>query len=295
MSAEEFVSKLALGTAQFGLDYGINNTAGRPTDEVVQSILAVAAEAGISLLDTAAAYGDSETRLGTLLADSPSQFSLVTKLTAAAPAEVAKQLAASLARLQRQSVYGLLFHDFGALQRQPDAWDALIAARNAGQTQRIGVSLYHPWQAEWLLESGSAFDLVQFPYNVLDQRFGPLLPRLAERGVEVHVRSAFLQGLLLRPLEALPSFFEPLRPKLAHLRHLVTEAAIPLESALLLFAATAPNVARVVIGVESAENLRVNLAADQHLKAAQQLRPALQALAETTETFILPYTWPQLR
>jgi aryl-alcohol dehydrogenase-like predicted oxidoreductase len=201
-------------------------------------------------------------------------------------------LAESLARLRRAQLYGVLFHAFGPLQAEPAAWEALQAARAAGQVARIGVSLYHPHEAEWLLAEGWDIDLVQVPFNVLDQRFAAVLPRLAARGVEVHVRSAFLQGLLLREPATLPDFFQPLAPKIKLLRNLVDEAGVPLPAALLLFAAYAPGVARAVIGVDSVANLHENLAAAAYQAAAESLRPALAALAEPTDTFILPYTWP---
>lgn len=292
MTAADFRQKLALGTAQFGLAYGINNTQGRPTDETVAAVLAAARTAGLTLLDTAAAYGDSEARLGQWLGHSSGEFDVVTKVGAAAPAAVLAAVLASLERLQQPAVYGLLFHDFGAVQQQPAAWQGLQAARAAGLARRIGISLYHPWQAEWLLDRGWDLNLVQLPYNVLDQRFAELLPVLAARGVEVHVRSAFLQGLLLRPLATFPAYFEALRPRLMRLRELATEAGLPLEAALLLFAATAPGVARVVIGVDSAADLQANVAADQYLPAFGALRPALAALAETDEALLLPYRWP---
>lgn len=283
--------RLALGTAQFGLAYGLNNQAGQPNPTEVAAVLAAAQAAGLTLLDTAAAYGNSEARLGALVGDNQA-FDIITKLPAGPPAQVAQHLAESLARLRRPQLYGVLFHAFRPLQAEPAAWQALQAARAAGQVARIGVSLYHPHEAEWLLAQGWDVDLVQVPYNVLDQRFAAVLPALAARGVEVHVRSAFLQGLLLREPETLPAFFQPLAPKIKRLRALVAEAGVPLPAALLLFAAYAPGVARAVIGVDSVANLHENLAAAAYLAAAERLRPALATLAELTDTFILPYAWP---
>ncbi|AMR26626.1 hypothetical protein A0257_05580 [Hymenobacter psoromatis] len=287
----DLARRLVLGTAQFGLAYGINNTAGQPTPAAVAEVLAAARAAGLTLLDTAAAYGNSEARLGEF-DEEIADFQIITKISAGPPMLVAQHLAESLARLRRTRLYGMLFHAFGPLQAEPAAWAALQAARAAGQVARIGVSLYHPHEAEWLLAQGWDIDLVQVPYNVLDQRFAAVLPRLAARGVEVHVRSAFLQGLLLREPASLPPLFGSLVPKLTRLRALAAGAGVPLPAALLLFAAYAPGVARAVIGVDSAANLRENLAASAYVRAAEALRPALTALAETTDTFILPYTWP---
>jgi aryl-alcohol dehydrogenase-like predicted oxidoreductase len=290
-ATQSFAQRLALGTAQFGLAYGLNNQAGQPSTAAVAEILAAAQAAGLTLLDTAAAYGNSEARLGELAGEN-SHFELITKLPAGPPAQVAQQLAESLARLRRERVYGVLFHAFKPLQEEPAAWQALQAARAAGQMARLGVSLYHPHEAEWLLAEGYELDLVQVPYNVFDQRFAAVLPRLAARGVEVHVRSAFLQGLLLREPAALPDFFRPLAPKLTQLRALAAGAGVPLSALLLLFAAYAPGVARAVVGVDSVANLQENLAAAHYLAAAEKLRPALVELAESTDTFILPYAWP---
>jgi aryl-alcohol dehydrogenase-like predicted oxidoreductase len=257
--------------------------------------LELAQAAGISLLDTAAAYGDSETRLGTWLGapdgGSPA-FQIVTKLAAGPAAQVRQQLHDSLIRLRQPQVYGVLFHQFASFRQHPEAWLALQEARAAGAVQRIGLSLYHPEEAEWLLAELPDVDLVQVPFNVLDQRFGALLPELQRRGVEVHVRSAFLQGLLLRDATRLPAFFAPLAAKIVRLHDLAREAGVPLAALLLLFAAGAPGVSRVVIGVDSADNLRENLSAAEFIGLAQQLRPTLQELAETTNQFILPYAWP---
>ena len=286
-----FAQRLALGTAQFGLAYGLNNQAGQPSTNAVAEVLAAAQAASLTLLDTAAAYGNSEARLGELASQNPT-FELITKLPAGPPAQVAQHLAESLARLRRAQLYGVMFHAFKPLQEEPAAWQALQAARAGGQVARIGVSLYHPHEAEWLLAEGWDIDLVQVPYNVLDQRFAAVLPQLAARGVEVHVRSAFLQGLLLREPAALPEFFRSLAPKLTQLHQLAATAGVPLPALLLLFAAYAPGVARAVIGVDTVANLHENLAAAQYAAAAESLRLALAELAEPTDTFILPYTWP---
>jgi aryl-alcohol dehydrogenase-like predicted oxidoreductase len=292
---QDFAGRLALGTVQFGLDYGINNIAGRPNDATVAEILSTAQAAGIGLLDTAAAYGDSETRLGHYLGRGGNQsptFHVVTKL-AAGPAEQVRQgLHGALERLQQHSVYGVLFHQFAGFRDHPAAWEVLQEAQALGTVQRIGVSLYHPAEAEWLLANQGGVSLVQLPFNVLDQRFGPLLPALQLAGIEVHVRSAFLQGLLLRDPATLPAFFAPLAPKISQLRALSQQKQLPLASLLLLFAAYAPGVSRAVIGVDTAANLRENLAASNHKARAEQLRPELQQLAEETTDFILPYTWP---
>ena len=293
MTERELAERLVLGTAQFGLSYGINNIAGRPTLAQVADLLDTAQAAGLNMLDTAYQYGDSEARLGYLLGGQESQrFKLITKISPAPdwPAEAAIQ--ASLAKLKQPAVAGLLLHSFQHATELTN-WAALIAARNTGQAAKIGVSLYHPAEAKWLLDNPEVpCTLIQIPLSVLDQRFLPLLPALTRRGIEIHVRSVFLQGLLLRESGTLPPFFARLAPKLARLRRLAVAADVPLAALLLMFAIQTPGVARIVIGVDSAENLRQNLAAAYYSEITSSLRPALTALAEETTAFTLPYLWP---
>ena len=299
LSPEAFRDRLVLGTAQFGLAYGINNTTGKPSAEAVDELLALAVAYGLRWFDTAAAYGDAEARLGYFLQrQSGPACQVITKLRAASYSETWEQLRVALARLAQPHLYGVLFHDFETARQHPEAWEALLEARSQGLVKRMGVTLYHPWQAEWLLEQQLPAELIQVPFNVFDQRFASLLEPLAAAGTEVHLRSAFLQGLLLRDPEALPVFFQPLAPRLRRLRIIAAATpTVPLPTLLLLFsfihAWQSGPLARVVIGVDSAANLSDNVAAYQHYPDVLARLDELRELAETDDTFILPYTWPK--
>lgn len=296
LSSRELAGRLALGTVQFGLAYGINNVGGQPSLDAVAAILREADDAGVRVLDTAAVYGDAEARLGQL-GELTQPFEVITKVRGGDAATVATEVASSLRRLRRDSVAGVLFHSAFSFDSAAPDWQALRTAHTTGLAQRIGISTYRP--AHLLsgdfnsASTGQRPTLLQVPLNVLDQAWIPLLPTLAAQGVEVHIRSAFLQGLLLREPETLPPFFAPLAPKLRRVRTLATEAGIPLPALLLLFTLQTPGVARVVIGVDSVGNLHDNLRAAEHWNAALEVRPALVALAESDDTFTLPYTWPK--
>ncbi len=314
MTARDFAAHLVLGTAQLGLPYGLNNTSGQAiADEETNAILRQAQASGLLMLDTAAAYGRAEAVIGAWRranTEAP-DFQLVTKLRGSdTRAGVAGQLRESRERLgltADQPLYGLLFHDFETARRQSaEIWDWLLTEQAAGRIGRLGFSLYHPSQLDWLLENApaGALNLLQLPYNVLDQRFGHYLLPLLRAGTEVHLRSCFLQGLLLRDPDHLPAHFAGLRPKLHRLRTLAAEHELPLSAALLLFAAqavqesSAPEAVRahrlrVVVGVDSVVNLLDNLAAGQYAEPARELGMRLLALAEANTNYILPYTWPK--
>lgn len=215
---------LGLGTAQFGLDYGATNAVGQVAKAEVRAILANAAAAGVRTLDTAPAYGAAERVLGDLAGP---EFELVTKTVKLAdypgrsPERAVREgLEASLNALGRPTVDALLVHAAEDLTGATgDAlWRALERLRAEGLTKRIGVSIYGGEQLATLLDR-YPLDLVQAPINPLDQRLlsNGLVDRLHRSNVRIHVRSLFLQGVLLSAPEEVPSWLAPMRPTLQRL------------------------------------------------------------------------------
>lgn len=261
--------KLALGTVQFGLSYGISNVAGQtPYDEVVR-ILEVAEAGGVRLLDTAAAYGESEAVLGKSVASSQ-RFQIITKLPGLGPERTeAEQLAAagtcferSLARLGCSSVYGLLLHRADdLLQKGGEAlYRFLSRLKEAGRVEKFGVSVYSPEQLERLL-TRFPVDLVQVPLNVFDQRHLSQFDHLKRLGVEIHVRSAFLQGLLLMTPEEVPPSLSSAVPHLRRYREAIGAWGLTPLQAALAFVRQIESVDQIVVGVACAQQLREILGA----------------------------------
>ena len=212
-AAEEFMNKVALGTVQFGLDYGIANEAGQVSLYEAQRVLSLAKGNGIDVLDTAIAYGTSEEILGKVGVDG---FRVVTKLPSLPedPNNIAhwvtEQVRESLARLGQETLYGLLLHRTQDLLGLNGAHliNALADLKNDGVVQKIGVSIYSPDELE-VVRNKIKIDLVQAPLNVVDRRLqsSGWLDRLKDDGVEVHTRSTFLQGLLLMERSKIPQKF----------------------------------------------------------------------------------------
>ena len=246
---------LGLGTVQFGADYGVSNEGGKVPPQEVASVLACAERAGIAVLDTAAAYGDSESVLGAALWPDH-RFRVVTKIPALDQclnsvqriSAMRDSLQDSLKRLRMKSVYGVLLHRAAdaAGAKGAELSAAFQALKEEGLAQKIGVSVYGADELEAVLENFVP-GLVQLPSNAIDQRLlrNGWLARLSALGVEVHVRSAFLQGLLLMPpsrrhgafnqfrneLDRFDRFcgkysLTPLEAALGYVRHLPAEVAI---------------------------------------------------------------------
>ncbi len=293
--------KLGLGTVQFGLDYGITNIGGRTSPQVVRDILAEAGNRGVDTLDTAALYGDSEDVLGEAL-PRPHRFRIISKTLALDPSLPADQAISeltagvlrSLERLREPSLAGLLVHRVDDLLAP--LGDRLFAAMNGFREQKlvekIGVSLYTPQEAQTLLQR-YPLDLVQLPLNPLDQRHlqGGSLSALAASGAEIHIRSAFLQGLLLATDRPLPTGLEALAPALAIWQDLLAAHQLTPLQACLGFLHGIPAVGVAICGATS-------LIEWQEILAANQSAPVLpteifKKLATLDDKLIDPRFWPR--
>lgn len=258
--------KLALGTVQFGVDYGISNKGGKTSQVEVGAILTAAGQAGVRVIDTAALYGDSETVLGRSLPQKAA-FDIVTKtpvfskqrLEEVDAQSLEDTLRASLANLGRASVYGLLMHRAEDLLMPGGdlLFARLLSLRQNGLVGKIGVSVYSGRQIDQMLERFS-LDLIQLPINVLDQRLlrSGHLQKLKTAGVEIHARSAFLQGLLLMARHEVPDYFMPVRQLLDSYRAFVREQGLTPLQAALAFVSNIQEIDQVVCGVNNAGQFR---------------------------------------
>lgn len=255
--------KLALGTAQFGMAYGINNHRGQvPVDDVVR-ILHLAAQTGHQTIDTAAQYGESERTLGIALSRlefPPDSWRIISKTSRTGALPGVRQSCRDLGIAQLDSV---LVHQADDLLG-PDAQglrDELEQARSLGLVRQLGVSVYRAEQLDRILEH-QAIDIVQLPLNIYDQRLlhSGHLQKLRARGVEIHVRSAFLQGLLLRPPQDLPPQLQNWRElQQGWWKHTGQQQTRALHECLG-FLLSIPWVDRIVCGVDSPEHWQKLLA-----------------------------------
>jgi aryl-alcohol dehydrogenase-like predicted oxidoreductase len=257
--------RLALGTVQFGTDYGTFNPAGRPGEADVARCLALAEAAGIDTLDTARAYGASEAVLGRLGA--AQRFRIVTKvarLGEAGPDAVLRSVEASFAALGTDHVHALLLHDAADLAG-PDGdrvWAMLDRLRAEGAIGKAGVSVYTPEDA-LALAARYPVGIVQAPCSVFDQRMrtSGAFAALKQRDVEIHVRSVFLQGFALAEPDALPPALAPWRALLERFRGDAAGAGLtPLQLALAAVLAE-PAIDRLIVGVDGPAQLEEILAA----------------------------------
>jgi len=254
--------KLALGTVQFGLPYGIANQVGQVSQSNVAEILSLAASYGVNTLDTAVAYGSSEAILGAV---GINDWQVISKLPALpqncpnAEQWVEEQLLGSLKRLKLSQLDALLLHrPEQLLGGQGEAlYRAMQIQQSKGLVEKIGISIYQPEELEAIFPS-MAFDIVQAPFNILDRRLkdSGWLSRLNSQGVELHVRSVFMQGLLLMQPEQRPHKFKRWDLIWDTWRSWLNDNQLSPVEACLRYVLSQNEISKIVVGVDNPQQLK---------------------------------------
>ena len=251
----------ALGTVQFGMKYGIANNGEETPLKEISSILEFCRKSGIDTIDTALGYGSSQLKLGL---SSVEDFKVITKIpplkedTLDISNILRKNLYESLEELKLDSIYGLLMHkpsDFLA-KNNKYLINTLNKFKEEGLVKKIGCSIYDPSDLSYLINLLD-LDMVQAPLNVFDRRLlesGWLL-KLKENNIEVHVRSCFLQGLLLMSKEQLPPKFKHSEKLFKKWFEFLNKNNISQLSACLSFVNSCKGIDRILVGVQTKKQL----------------------------------------
>jgi aryl-alcohol dehydrogenase-like predicted oxidoreductase len=256
------INKIALGTAQFGLDYGIANKVGRVPKADVAEIIELAKSLCIDTLDTATAYGESEKVLGSA---SMEGWQVISKLSAL-PVDIVdvdgwveEQVYDSCQRLKIDNLYGLLLHRPVQLigTRGDEIRDALYRLKQKGWVKKIGISVYEPAELDPIFSMMNV-DIVQAPFSIIDRRLSESgwIKRFRSEGCELHVRSVFLQGLLLMSSEQRPSQFGRWQALWNTWDTWLKETGLTPLEACLRYVLSVEGISKVILGVESASQLK---------------------------------------
>lgn len=256
-----FVQKLSLGTAQFGSNYGISNQYGKPKEIEACEILKIAHDIGIKYIDTAPAYGESEKIIGRFMGEIvKNRFSIFTKLSKFEHEtieknemiNIKKSFYSSLENLKAQSIHGILIHDASILKSKgiENLISFLTDLKHQKLIQEIGISIYDMDEIPTILNTMPC-SVIQMPFNILDQR--PIkhgvLAKLNSLDIKIQVRSIFMQGLLLMPLDQIPSTFSGIIPILKKIHEIADCFQCSLLECALHFVANFSEVHTILIGV----------------------------------------------
>ena len=258
-----FMTKLALGTVQFGMDYGINSGIKVEQNEVLK-IVNLARKSGITLIDTAQLYGSSEKVLGNV---NTVDFDIVTKSRAFEQDIineneanlVINDLDHSLKLLKQKSLYAFLVHHGEDLLKPGGEmiFNKLQILKEQGLVKKIGFSAYIDNQLIKIIERFD-IDIIQLPMNILDNRLinNGLLNKLYSRGIEIHTRSVFLQGLLLMDMDKRPKYFDRWSNLWKFWYEWLTDNKLSPLEASIRYMISKPEISRVLVGVDNKEQLK---------------------------------------
>lgn len=292
-------AEICLGTAQLGLEYGVNNTAGKPDLNRAFDILDTAWAQGIRSFDTAALYGDSESVLKAWIQARQvgQDIRIITKLPGLPEGDssflqdwILSQAGERLEALGHAQVEGILLHR-GADMLKPGVVEGLRSLVTAGITKHVGISTYHPQEGEQALEAG--LDMVQITYSIFDRRFekSGFLKAAKDKNVKIYARSPFLQGLLLMPLNQLPSPMGFARGSLERWHRGLEDLQEPPLRAALQYCIHQPEIDYVVLGVETPLQLvEIMNTLDVNTDIAG-LNTLAASLEPIEERIVLPYMW----
>ena len=280
------MNRIVLGGAQLGLPYGILNGGETLSREEVARILDTAVDRGIDSIDTAIAYGQSESIIGET---SQNRFNIISKLPPL-PVDISNvsewvhsQVQGSLSRLKCTSLDALLLHHPQDLTGAQGAelYAAIGSLMAEKMIHRFGVSIYSPDDLEGIIDTFE-IHVVQAPLNVFDRRILRVTDQLSALNIEVHVRSVFLQGVLIASPQDRPHRFEPWSEHFALFDEWVRSSGVSAMACCMGFALQQPGIAKLVIGTTSAESLDeiMNSIPNSVLEAPTHLQSSVEQLID---------------
>lgn len=287
-------NKIILGTVQFGLDYGINNTVGKPDPEVVFTILETAYNSGIQMLDTAESYGTAHEVIGMFHMAHPSKiFNVITKLPHYIDGKIVEKVERYFRELNIDKLHGLLFHSFESYNQNVTAISFLKDLKKNNQIENIGVSVYTNLQMEEVIRDKD-IDIIQLPYNLFDNinQRGELIARAKKSGKIIHTRSAFLQGLFFSDFQSENKIIKGLKNELRYLRKLSVDYDTPIQKLALNYCLQQKNIDQILMGVDTLSQLAQNLT-DADFSLSEELIKKIDAINVEDHKLLNPSLWNQ--
>jgi aryl-alcohol dehydrogenase-like predicted oxidoreductase len=280
------MNRIVLGGAQLGLPYGILNGGETLSREEVARILDTAIALGVDSIDTAIAYGQSESIIGETALN---RFNIISKLPPL-PSDVSNvaewvhsQVQSSLSRLNCASLNALLLHRPQDLtgRHGSELYAAISSLKLKKIIRRFGISIYTPDELAGIIGTFD-IDVVQAPLNVFDRRILGVIDQLSALNIEVHVRSVFLQGVLIANPEDRPQRFNPWADHFARFDNWVLSSGMSAMACCLGFALQQPGIAKLVIGTTSAASLTEIMTSvpNNHLEVPADLQSLSEQLID---------------
>jgi aryl-alcohol dehydrogenase-like predicted oxidoreductase len=283
--------EVILGTVQFGLAYGINNTSGKPEAEKVYEILEYAHASGISRLDTAEDYGNAQELIGSFMQSTGKYFEINSKFRIKQGRSIAETLNETLRQLHISHVSSYFYHAFDDLFNFPGSIRELCSLRDEEKIHQIGVSVYDNNQLRKAIAQPE-IDVIQLPFNLLDNyaQRGSLLREAKQQHKKIQVRSVFLQGLFFKNVETFPTQLDPLKKYILQLQSLGTAHQLDMEKMALQYISSQEDIDSMLIGIDTVDQLKKNLD-DLNEMIPGQLKEQIDRIHVTESELLYPLNW----
>ena len=270
---------LAIGTAQFGLDYGISNFSGKVKLDEVKKIIEFARSSEIDTIDTARDYGDSEESLGKC---EISTFNVITKIGSIIGHEdkikhwTELEVKSSIEKLRLKSLYGVLLHrPLELLSKNGDElYESVLNCKRDRLVKKIGVSVYSTHDLMKIVDRFDV-DIIQLPINIINQEIlkTEYLKVLKSKKIEIHARSCFLQGLLLMNYNEIPLKFKKWSNIFMDWHNWLKKNNINAVQGCLSFINSIDDIDKAVVGVQNLAQLKqlINYSKNKDIKSFPDL------------------------
>lgn len=262
------ISKFGLGTVQFGLDYGFTK---QKSQDEVNLILKTAVDNGITLIDTAREYGDSEDKIGNFIENYKNDFVIATKLRIIDELsdlsykrlenKIYDSVEESLEKLKLNKIPILQLHQtVSDLYENNDFWDIINQLKEDNLIDLFGVSVYELSETKNITENyGNFVDFFQIPYNIFDRRFDDIQKELEENNIGLISRSTFLKGIIPCSIDEIPEGLEDIKPYKENLINLANNCELTVAELASIFVYYNDYINSTILGVNSPEELENNI------------------------------------
>ena len=281
--------KITLGTAQFGMNYGIANNSGKIKSSEILKILDFSKKNKINFLDTANSYNSSEGEIGKYYRKTKKKFQIITKFSVKNNESIISQFTKSIQSLGYipNSILAHSYKDF----LNPNFHKDIDKIKKKYPIKNIGVSIYNVSELNKILKYKKP-DIIQVPLNVLDKRFlnKKIIQMLKKKKIKVFARSIFLQGLFFKKKNFIFNNFKNIKTKYEKLLKIAQSEKVNLGELSLIWAFNLKEIDNIIIGIDSFEHLKKNLSVIKK-KLSKNTYGQISKININNNKIIKPYLW----
>lgn len=282
---------------QLGIEYGVNNKLGKPSRQVAYDILHKAHSLGIDTLDTAENYGESHSIIADFHKQVNYKFKIITKYSKNTPnlgSDIVARMKQHCNNFNVQKLSGYMFHSYSdfkeSLIENPNILKKL---KSSNYAEKIGVSVYTNKEIEAVLNY-KEITFIQLPFNLFDNdsKRGEILRKAKQKGLEIHTRSAFLQGLYFKDPDSLQGKLVDLKTPLKKMHKFVFENSLDIATLSLKYPLEKIYIDNVLIGVDSVEQLEKNISSIK-IKYSDLIYKTIDMTWIENDNLLNPALWKQ--